>query len=92
MARLMCESCGMPLKEETKGVKKDGTKTDHYCAMCYENGEFKQPNATAEEMRIYSIKGMSEEGNWPKWLARWATKNTHKLPRWQQADTSKPVE
>ena len=91
MSKKMCESCGMPLKDDVKGVKKDGTKTDRYCMYCYENGEFKQPDATPETMMEYSVKGMSEKG-WPKFLAKLMVKRTPKLPRWQQEDTTKPVE
>jgi hypothetical protein len=88
----MCESCGMPLRKESdRGKNQDGTLSSHYCAMCYADGAFLHPDATAEQMREYSIKGMTEEGNWPKWLAKFLTKNTHKLPRWQEADTSKPA-
>ena len=89
MARPMCESCGMPLKEEVKGSEKDGTFSDKYCLHCYADGAFTAPDATVEEMREYSIKGMTESG-WPKSFARFLTKNTHKLPRWQKADPSVP--
>lgn len=86
-----CESCGMPLKDKVKGVRKDGTPSEHYCNLCYENGEFKHPDATVEEMMKYSVEGMSQSG-WPKFLAKLMVKNIPKLPRWQQEDTSKPVE
>lgn len=89
MARPMCESCGMPLKEAMKGTEADGTKSDTYCMYCYTDGAFTAPDATAEDMREYSIKGMTDRG-WPKFLATFLTKNTHKLPRWQKADTSVP--
>ena len=89
MARPMCDSCGMPLKDAVKGDNADGTKSDSYCMYCYENGAFTAPDATVEEMREYSIKGMTEKG-WPRFLASLLTKNTHKLPRWQKSDTSVP--
>ena len=89
MARQMCQSCGMPLKDASKGTESDGAKSDRYCRHCFEGGEFTQPHASAAEMRGMSIKGMSE-GGWPRWLARLLTRNTHKLPRWQKADTSAP--
>jgi len=89
VARPMCESCGMPLKDAVNGTEADGTKNDHYCKYCFEDGAFTAPNATVEEMREYSIRGMTEKG-WPKFLARFLTKNTHRLPRWQKSDPSVP--
>ena len=89
MARPMCESCGMPLKEDLKGMDLDGSRNDHYCKYCYADGAFTAPDATAEQMREYSIKGMAEKG-WPRFVASFLTKNTDKLPRWQKSDTSVP--
>ena len=89
MARPMCESCGMPLKEGVKGTEADGAKSDQYCMHCYADGGFTAPDATVDEMREMSIKGMTESG-WPRFLAKFLSKNTHKLPRWQRADTTIP--
>ncbi len=89
MARPMCESCGMPLKDGNKGKEADGADSDRYCQHCYAGGEFTLPHATVDEMRQMSITGMTES-HWPRWLARLMTKNIHKLPRWQAADTSAP--
>lgn len=83
----MCESCGMPLKHAVKGANADGAAVDQYCLYCYEDGAFTAPDATVEEMREYSVNGMTEKG-WPRFLASFMTENTHKLPRWQKADTS----
>ncbi len=79
----------MPMKDDFRGTNASGAKTDQYCLYCYEGGAFTAPDATVEEMRAYSIKGMAEKG-WPRFLASFMTKNTHKLPRWQRADTSVP--
>ena len=89
MARPMCESCGMPLKDGVKGTDADGTMSDQYCKHCFADGKFTAPDATVAEMRQMSIKGMTESG-WPRFLAKFLTKNTHKLPRWQRADTTIP--
>ncbi len=79
----------MPMKDDFRGTSASGAKTDQYCLYCYEGGAFTAPDATVEEMRAYSIKGMAEKG-WPRFLASFMTKNTHKLPRWQKADSSVP--
>jgi len=87
----MCESCGMPLKDGVKGTNSDGSLNDKYCSYCYANDEFIHPDATVEKMRETSVKGMSEKGM-PKFVAKLMTSRMSKLPRWKQADTSKPAE
>ena len=57
--------------------------------ISFADGAFSAPDATVEEMREYSIKGMTEKG-WPKFIASFLTKNTRNLPRWQKSDTSVP--
>ena len=89
MARPMCESCGMPLKDGVRGTDADRSVSDKYCVHCYQEGAFTAPGATVDEMREYSIKGMTESG-WPRFLAKFLTKNTGRLPRWQKTDTSVP--
>ena len=37
-----CQSCGMPLTDETKGTNADGSRNEDYCVYCYKNGEFTQ--------------------------------------------------
>ena len=44
-----CQSCAMPLTEETKGTEADGSLSPHYCKYCYDKGKFLQ-NMTMEEM------------------------------------------
>lgn len=40
-----CQSCGMPLKKSPNGggTNADGAISKVYCAYCYENGQYKQP-------------------------------------------------
>lgn len=89
MARSKCESCGMPLKPAVMGTDADGTKSTQYCVHCYEGGAFTAPNASVDEMRQLSIKGMTDS-RWPRFLATFLTKNMQNLPRWQKADTTVP--
>ena len=78
----MCESCGMPLKkDENKGTLKNGTLSSKYCRHCFADGEFIHPDATVEEMREHSIKGMNQNGM-PKFLAKIMTSRISSLPRW----------
>ncbi|QHO91555.1 XRE family transcriptional regulator [Actinomyces sp. 432] len=55
-----CQSCGMPIpKEEQRGKKMDGTKSEDYCAWCYQDGAFIGPE-TLEEAIENSAPYMSE--------------------------------
>ena len=49
---LFCQSCGMPLTEETHfGTNADGGKNRSYCIYCYQNGAFTDERSM-EEMCI----------------------------------------
>jgi len=52
MQEKMCESCGMPMGEtdEMYGTEANGTKSTDFCASCYDQGAFTQPNTTLDEM------------------------------------------
>jgi hypothetical protein len=45
-----CQSCGMPLNEHNQSTNKDLTKSNIYCNLCYEKGEFIEPDITMDEM------------------------------------------
>ncbi|MEY7999855.1 zinc ribbon domain-containing protein [Clostridium sp. Mt-5] len=62
MEQKYCQSCGMPLSEEFYGTESNGMKSDEYCIYCYENGAFKQPDLTMEEMIETCIPFMKEKG------------------------------
>jgi len=85
MARQMCQSCGMPLRDEkSKGTEADGSKSQKYCVHCYQKGKFTWPDATAEKMQIYSIGMLMKQKHWPGFLAKMATNGIPKLERWNQ--------
>jgi hypothetical protein len=83
MARQMCQSCGMPLKDKNKGTEKDGSLSNLYCDLCYENGAFKDPDLTLEQMQKICIQAMRNM-HFPKFMAtRIAKKQLPQLRRWQ---------
>lgn len=50
MEMKVCQSCGMPLREEKEfGTNADGGKNEEYCVYCYQGGRFAQ-DCTMEEM------------------------------------------
>ncbi len=84
MARQMCQSCGMPLKnQDQKGTEKDESKSEKYCINCYKNGEFTWKDATVDQMQIFCMGILTKEKHWPTFLARMATNGIPKLERWK---------
>ncbi len=84
--KIRCQSCGMPLSADfgNLGTNADGTKTDEYCSLCFQNGEFTAPNQTLEEMINSSIENMTEDLNMPpEKAAELANSFIPKLRRWQ---------
>ncbi|MBP2134593.1 molecular chaperone DnaK (HSP70) [Methanomicrobium sp. W14] len=57
----ICQSCGMPMKnEEDFGTEADGSKSMEYCTYCYRNGKFTAPDITIDEMAEKGGAIMSE--------------------------------
>lgn len=79
----MCQSCGMPIKNDSQlALESDGSKSK-YCVMCYKDGEFLQPDITADEMRKFCIDIMKKEMKMPKFISKCLTRNIYKLDRWK---------
>jgi hypothetical protein len=84
MPKQMCQSCGQPLKDENRGTEADGSPSSIYCNLCYQNGSFKDPNLTIEQMTDIYVKAM-QEMHFPKFLAKFFAKSQlPKLKRWQK--------
>ncbi|ADK14586.1 MULTISPECIES: effector binding domain-containing protein [Clostridium] len=62
MKQKYCQSCGMPMSEELYGTEKNNKKNQEYCIYCYENGDFKQPDLTMEQMIEASVPFMVQKG------------------------------
>lgn len=78
-----CQSCSMPLgKAPGAGTEKDGSKSTMYCAYCYENGAFKQPDWDVKQMQSF-VKGKMQEMHIPGFLAGLMTKGIPRLKRWK---------
>ncbi len=53
---LICQSCGMPLKEEQyRGTNGDGTESTEYCKYCFENGDFIDGCTTLKQKTEQSV-------------------------------------
>lgn len=75
----------MPLKKSPGGggTNADKSISDKYCAYCYENGQFKQPDWTAGKMQEF-VKGKMKEMGFPGFLAGIFTKGIPRLERWKE--------
>ena len=76
----------MPLKQDKKGggSEKDGTVSKMYCSSCYENGVFKKPDMTVEQMQALVDNVLKTEMKFPK-IFRWlAVRQIPKLARWKK--------
>ena len=52
----------MPLsQQELFGIEADGSKNQKYCAYCYNDGQFTQPNASLDQMIQISANGWSDQ-------------------------------
>jgi len=74
----------MPLKKSPNGggTEADGSISKKYCAYCYENGQFKQPNINAQQMQVF-VKDKMKEMGFPGFIAGFLSKGIPKLDRWK---------
>lgn len=83
-----CQSCGMPLESkkagDCRGTEKDGSKSEKWCSLCYENGAFTGPDCTLDEMKDIVDKALREDGK-NRFFLRWmAKKQLPHLERWKK--------
>lgn len=81
-----CQSCGMPLftkkAGDCRGTEADGSKSDQWCSLCYQNGAFVMPDCTLEQMKKIVDDALIENGSGK--LMRWlAQKQLPHLARWK---------
>ena len=81
-----CQSCGYPIKKDKEGggINADGSVSQKYCSMCYENGKSMSPPEvdTAKKFQKYCIQEMKKDGM--NGIVAWVfTRGIPKLERWQ---------
>ena len=81
-----CQSCGMPLTTkkagDCRGSEVDGLRSEKWCSLCYDNGSFKAPDCTIDEMKKIVDDALVENGSgrFMRWMA--AMQLPH-LERWK---------
>lgn len=84
METLVCQNCSMPMAGEALGgTEKDGGKSRDYCMYCYKNGEFKQPDATLEDMIKICVPHLIEGGRTEEEARRLLESTLPHLKRWK---------
>lgn len=82
-----CQSCGMPLHTEQagdcRGTETDGTRSERWCSLCYENGAFINPACTLPQMLDIVDNALKDNGS--SRVMRWmAAQQLPKLERWKR--------
>ncbi len=82
-----CQSCGMPLSKDKGrgGTEKDGNKNSEYCSHCYSQGQFTEPDITAEQMQTKVKQMMKSDMHLPGFMANYFVKDIPGLRRWDRA-------
>ncbi len=87
----MCESCGMPMKNDPQGggTNADGTRSENYCSYCWADGRFTF-EGTLPQFRDWCYKMMLAEGkprfqSWIYTRMGYLAGVTGGLPRWKKA-------
>ncbi|WP_313641792.1 zinc ribbon domain-containing protein [Paenibacillus sp.] len=84
-----CQSCGMPMPtEELLGTNQEGEKIEDYCVYCYEDGAFKQPDITLQEMADICTGYMVQEGMDEAVARKLLAEQLPHLKRWREETAS----
>lgn len=69
---------------DCRGTEADGSKSEQWCSLCYENGKFTRPDCTLDEMKQIVDDALIENGSGRlmRWLAR---KQLPTLARWKKS-------
>jgi hypothetical protein len=84
-----CQSCGMPVQTkkagDCRGTEANGTKSQKWCSLCYQNGTFTGPDCTLEQMLKIVDDALIENGS--SRLMRWLAKSgVPRLERWAKPE------
>ncbi len=72
----------MAKDEQGGGTEANGSKSMKYCSRCYENGAFKNPEMTMEQMQTLVDEKLREVGSGR--IMRWFAKRMiPRLERWK---------
>jgi len=87
MKPLICQSCGLPFTDESKGTNRDQTKSEDYCINCFQNGNFVEPSLSLREMEVRELERAEKHENLTLEEAQEALKILPTLKRWRIRDS-----
>lgn len=97
MEQKICQSCGMPLTNESKGTNADGSRNEDYCVYCYKDGKFTQ-DFTMNQMIEFCVQftdQMNKEVGWnltPEQAKEQMRQFFPHLKRWKAKDERTLIE
>lgn len=67
---------------DCRGSESDGSKSEKWCSLCYENGSFIGPDCTLDEMIAIVDRALKDQKSWfgLRWMAK---KQIPHLERWR---------
>ena len=87
MKPLICQSCGLPFTDESKGTNRDQTLNEDYCVNCFQNGNFVEPSLSLREMEVRELERAEKHENLTLEEAQEALKILPTLKRWRIRDS-----
>ena len=69
---------------DCRGTEADGSKSEKWCVLCYQNGAFNGPDCTLEQMLEIVDNALIENGSsrFMRWMAK---KGVPRLERWAKS-------
>ena len=77
----ICQSCAMPLDEESFATNADGSRNEDYCIHCYKDGAFTS-DTTMEEMIEICVPFMKDHVGGEEQARAMMTQMFPQLKRW----------
>ncbi len=84
MKNELCQSCGLPLTIDNKGLNANKSQNKEYCHFCFHNGEFTEPKLTLELQKKKLVEmAVSKLTLSEKEALKMANTTLPKLKRWK---------
>jgi len=83
----ICQSCGLPFTDESKGTSRDQTESEDYCNNCFQNGCFVEPSLSLRELEVNYLEKAKKNEDLTLEEAQVAIKISPTLKRWRIRDS-----